>query len=253
LTQLVSLVVLDCIFINKILKCLQAGNADRYADTLPIHSAAMGGNVSIIKFLAIAGSSLETGRREGDRTGVRPLHVCAEHGHVKAVQALADLGADLNATDSFAFTPLHLAASEGHADVIECLLRAGANARMTAAFHNERGVTPLHLAVRFGHKKAVSALLPSTEASDGGAAGATGTSATCDVNAAQSAESITGYTALHIAATEGHVTIARLLLKAGADSQLKISTGKTAYDLAKNKGFTDVMKIIKFMKVGKEQ
>ena len=188
--------------------------------------------MSILKFLAIAGSSLEAGRREGERSGIRPLHICAERGYSKAVAALLEMGVQIDATDSYGFTPLHLAASENHSDVIDVLAGAGANLNALATFHKERNVTPLHLASRFGHKKAVIILLQHG----------------CNVNAAQRTENLDHCTALHNAAMEGHVSITHLLIKAGADVNLRLSNGQTAYELAQERKLIDVMKTIKYTK-----
>jgi len=59
-----------------------------------------------------------------------------------------------------------------------------------------------------------------------------------NVNAAQSA----GLTPLHKAAQKGHVEIAQILMKAGADANLKNKEGKTAAELAHGDSVLKVLK-----------
>ncbi|CAE7732843.1 ANKRD50 [Symbiodinium pilosum] len=53
-----------------------------------------------------------------------------------------------------------------------------------------------------------------------------------------------GYTALTIAAWNGHVEIARLLLEAGADKDLRTSKGETALILAERGGHSQVATLL---------
>ncbi|KAK0713720.1 ankyrin repeat-containing domain protein, partial [Lasiosphaeria miniovina] len=54
------------------------------------------------------------------------LVTALEHAIEKGVDALIELGASLEDTDSLVCTPLHLAASKGQCDIIDRLVRAGA-------------------------------------------------------------------------------------------------------------------------------
>lgn len=81
------------------------------------------------------------------------LHVMAKKGDVKAVSALLDNGADVNAKDTGiecpGWTPLHWAAYRNHADVALLLIERGAD--LNAKGHrNFRTWTPLQLAENEG-------------------------------------------------------------------------------------------------------
>lgn len=62
----------------------------------------------------------------------------------------------------------------------------------------------------------------------------------CDINAVDSF----GWTALMCAACAGHPAVVRYLLQKGANKELTNRNGQTAYDLAKAKKVTNVMKIL---------
>ena len=59
----------------------------------------------------------------------------------------------------------------------------------------------------------------------------------CDVNAASEG----GYTALHAAAENGHVEIARILIESGADQTAKLESGEAPIDLARLAGKDEVL------------
>ena len=54
-----------------------------------------------------------------------------------------------------------------------------------------------------------------------------------------------GQTALHLAASEGHTTVAKLLLASGADTNVKDSQGENATDLAEKRGEKEVAEAIR--------
>lgn len=96
---------------------------------------------------------------ERDSKGRTALMVAAQLGHVAAVRALLNAGANVRAVDrDRRATPLHYATDsflEDNAEVMRLLVRAGAdvNARTGG------GMTPLHFAAFHGHGPAVAYLL----------------------------------------------------------------------------------------------
>lgn len=121
----------------------------------------------------------------------------------------------LRSTSGDGFPALHLAAFFGQLEAVEFLLAAGAGvgARSTNPMDN----TALHAAMVFRHVEVARVLL------EHGAA----------VNARQHG----GFTALHAAAFHNDEKMAELLLSRGADKLLKTDEGKTAQDIALDKGF----------------
>lgn len=97
----------------------------------PMHVAADCGCAEIIKCLLRHGTPVDQRLFPCKRT---PLHFAAARGHLEAVEALVEAGADPNLRESRSdhgidndFTPLHYAAREEHVDVVKRLLDAGAD------------------------------------------------------------------------------------------------------------------------------
>jgi cytohesin len=131
-----------------------------------------------------------------DEEGRSPLHLAAERGHLEAIDALVDAGADLEAAETAApgWRPLHRAClpspvrAQGDPPTIARLLARGADALAA----NTRGVTALHLVVPWGEAELVEALLEA-----GAVAGA------ADAN---------GVTPLHAACRRGSLPLTEGLL-----------------------------------------
>ena len=117
------------------------------------------------------------------------------------------------------WSALHLAAHFGHADTVDALLAAGAD--VSAWADNSHRNQALHAAIAGSASvRIVTALLNArarVDAADGG-----------------------GYTPLHLAAFQGNLEIAAILLASGADAGRKSDDGKTALMIAEEGGHTDV-------------
>ncbi|KXZ44157.1 hypothetical protein GPECTOR_72g604 [Gonium pectorale] len=147
------------------------------------------------------------------QTGWTPYHIAAENGHVEAIAALLQAGANKDAANEDGRTPLHVAAENGHVEAIAALLQAGANKDAAA----KRCWTPLHLACLDGDLARVEQLLLQQGA---------------PVDAAGK-----GLTPLHRACQRGHRDVVEALLRAAADHEAKTNDGKTPLDLARAEGF----------------
>lgn len=161
-------------------------------------------------------------RSEHHRT---PLHHAAAKKRARMVRLLLDLGADPNASDAAGMTPLTTAAQE-HADpaIVTMLLAAGAKLDFMSALYLERyeaaeamlkddpsrigpegrDTIALHLSVSKKNAGAVRWLI------------ARGV----DVNAKRNVWDC-NHTALHMTAESGAIDMARLLLDAGADPNIR--------------------------------
>jgi ankyrin repeat protein len=104
----------------------------------PIHWAAEGGDVRVIKELHSRGAVVSV--KDGD--GATPLHVAATYGHVAAIAELAKAGGNMQA-DKKGETPLHSTVRQRHWKVIKLLVSLGAD----VVHHAKDGTTPMDVAV----------------------------------------------------------------------------------------------------------
>lgn len=112
-------------------------------------------------------------------SGETPLHVAVRAGDASVVRALLEVGADPYRGDKYGRSPLHHAVSEGNAEAAEILLEVGADP-------NRRSIRSLFDFERVAEQK--------SESEDDG-----------------------GQTPLHVAADAGAVSIAKKLLRSGAN------------------------------------
>jgi|EP00900_Chrysochromulina_parva_P019803 hypothetical protein len=158
-----------------------------------------------------------------DVYGLQPLSLAAGSGHVEAVVALLDAGADVNAVQPVGRgeAALHRAARSGHAAVITTLLERGAAPNVASA----DGARPLHLAAHRGQSEAAAALL---------AVETTGYDAT----------DLCGRSPLLMAAEGGHVPLLVQLLDRGANANHADDNGWTALLLACKGQHADAVELL---------
>lgn len=161
------------------------------------------------------GERLAAGARDGDAAEVRRL--------LDANPGLARCAAFGSLS-----SPLHLAAAKGHHEIAALLLENGADVNG----RNIYGQTALMQACRFGHWEVVQTLLLFR----------------CNVS---KADSLSGRTALHVAAAGGHVRCARLLLAGSGSGRSKLVNraasgggGVTALHLAALHGYADCVHLL---------
>jgi cytohesin len=161
-------------------------------------------------------------------------------GDVKSVKKLLKEGADPNVRDEKGRTPLHHAVKDNRLDIVKLLVESGADVNAPDNY----GLTPLHYAVHSGYEKLVDFLLRH--------------------GADPNAKDIGGYTPLHISAFEGHpatiilplelgdsseepetyMRIAKLLIKSGADVNMKNNGGRTPLHAAVLRNRIDIVRLL---------
>jgi len=146
---------------------------------------------------------------------------------IKEILAVTPQRVSEHAPDGF--TPVALAAFFGQPLAVNALIAAGAD--VTAAAKNPLKVQALHAAVAGRKLEVVKAVL------DAGA----------DPNAQQQA----GFRPMHEAGTNANRALAELLLAHGADPSLTSDDGKSAIDLAREKGHGEFADWLETQRPGK--
>ncbi|KAL4988309.1 hypothetical protein BDW68DRAFT_196812 [Aspergillus falconensis] len=148
------------------------------------------------------------------------LGFAAIQGHEEILLLLLDYGADLELRDRFGHSALQSACAENHLDCAALLLDRGANIEAVAT----DGRTPLILATVGGYLDIVRLLV------ERGA----------NINAADSEDS----TALMLAVTVQSEELVRFLLDMQADKERRDYMGRTALDIAHERGYTSIAAIL---------
>ncbi len=196
-------------------------NAAQGDGSTALHWAAYRDDLEMARLLVDAGADIQATTRLGDLT---PLFMAAKNGNGAMVELLMEAGADANGTNANGTTPLMLAAASGDTGAVKVLLDQGAEVN---AKDVTNGQTALMFASALGRVEAVR-MLAETDA---------------DLDAVTNVTEIIkreyryrekdkrnfrreggrnppvmgGMTALHFAAREGEMEVARELVAAGAD------------------------------------
>jgi CubicO group peptidase (beta-lactamase class C family) len=93
------------------------------AEPIPLHLAALSGDLEAVRRHVAAGADLNA----KDAYGSTPLTLAATFGRTEVARALLAAGADLEATDGQGSTPLHVAAFFCREAIVEALLAKGAD------------------------------------------------------------------------------------------------------------------------------
>lgn len=210
-----------------------------------LHLAAACGSQEIVKILLEDDAKVDSNVSWLDRT---PLHAAASSGDLSIIKMLIDLHTDLNAMIPISGeTPLHLAASRGDLQTVEWLVEGpGATDEEIRCYdsmvrqdcyqswtedlltdsvstrHSSCGVEAKCLA-----RESIGELL-----------------SLCGRYADINMRTREGRTALHLAASNGHVSTVRFLHQTGAIIDLTDNKGYTALQLAAGNGHLNVVKLL---------
>ena len=206
-------------------------NAARVDGMTALHAAAHADRLEIVDALLRAGAKAAA----ADRYGITPLYLACVNGNADMVRRLLDAGADPNAVDPGGETALMTAARTGAPAALRLLIERGAT---VDAREPEFGQTALMIAALEHHDAAVQILLeagasPNAQTRKGptpafvlpckgtgcGSEGV-GINRGGLPDRGRRAEVKGGMTPLLHAARDGHLSVARRLVDAGADLEL---------------------------------
>ncbi len=151
------------------------------------------------------------------------VHDAAASGRIERVRELVERDPSLvNAVSPEGFPPMGLAAYLGHEEVVEYLIGKGADVNFAAP---STGFTALTGAVSQRHARVADLLLRHGAEVDHVYEGT--------------------LTPLLVASSQGDLNLVRLLLERGADPNLGGMDGKSALDLAKEKGSREIAEVLR--------
>jgi len=189
-----------------------------------LHAAAARNDVAAIDRLAAGAPKAALDRRDGH--GRTPLHVAAFERRREATSALIRAGVDTGALDDDRYDAVTIAAVADDEETLHTLLAAGASARLVTSRYDG---TALIAAAHLGHDGVVRQLVAAGAPLD-------------HVNNLR-------WTALIEAVVLGnggmrHQSTVAALLKAGANTRLVDRDGKTALQLARDRGYREMVAML---------
>jgi ankyrin repeat protein/acetyl esterase/lipase len=188
------------------------------ANVVSIHLSAYQGDLDKVRSYIEEYTDVNT----VDSFGATPLHYATRRGHRQVVEFLIAKGAYVNAKDKRNFTPLHGAAGGGYKDVVALLLDNGANVNARARWD----YTPIYYAAWSRSTEVVELLI------EKGA----------DVNAKDEWD----WTPLHYMAQHDYYRdMAEFLIAKGADVNAEDKWGETPLEVAKEKGHTEIVELLR--------
>ncbi|EAU42184.1 Ankyrin [Fulvimarina pelagi HTCC2506] len=188
-----------------------------------LHLAAHEGDADAIRRLSASGADVDA----RDRAGRTPAHVAAFASNEAALRALAEAGADVNALENRAYDVLTIAAVADDPDLVSLAMELGNRPdRITSVYDGTALIAAAHL----GHHEAVRRLIAGGAPLD-------------HVNNL-------GWTALMEAVVLGdggqdHVATVRVLVEAGADTEIPDRDGVTPLQHAEARGYDEIAAIIR--------
>ena len=188
-----------------------------------LHAAAQKGDVAQIEKLAASKAALNA----KDGNGRTPLHVATFARQRDAIRALVKAGADINLLDNDRYDGITIASVADDEETLRVLLALGANAKLVTSRYDG---TALIAAAHLGHDGVVKQLIAAGAPLD-------------HVNNLH-------WTALIESIVLGnggarHQESLRALLAAGASHQLADRQGNTPLQLAKTRGYAEMVQMLK--------
>lgn len=211
----------------------------------PLYWAAQKGNSEVVRLLLASGAQVDL----PDLYGCTALHAAAFEGHEETAELLLSNGADPNERDDDQWTPLHAAVLRGHEKLIRLLVDKISSGEQKVrdwrwALNQEDRKNKLDeiAAPKTDRIKTISGLRMACNSGDAGRVRALLDDG-ADINAI---DANGGCTALTVAvrACKGDQDIVQILLKSGADPDIREEGGKTALYIAVENRFAEVARLL---------
>lgn len=244
---------------NSFLKVIADHGGDKDVNTqnafgrTPLHEVATLGDDKMLKIMW----KLNANANIADKDEKTPLHLAAERGHTQVVETLIDkFGSSIRARTFDGSTLLHIASAAGHADTALAFLKRGVPLYMP----NKNGALGLHAAAAAGYNDVVKMLIArGTKVDITTRDNYTALTVAVQAGQATVAETLLGFgadvhikggqigeTALHVAAglETGDIECAQMLLKSGAQPNVRRSDGMTPLHIAARAGNLEMVRLL---------
>ncbi|KFD61658.1 hypothetical protein M514_11433 [Trichuris suis] len=197
---------------------LRSGVDARKCGGIALFVAAQRGYRRLVKMLLAAGSDPNYSMPDGAHS----LFVAVQNGHMSISKMLMQCGADVNKCRNVrdGTSPLWIACQMNHVALVKELIKHDADVNKA----REDGATPLFKAAHKGNFEVVEALLECRPY----------------LGLLKNGES-----PLHAACLFGHLNVAKLLIRAGADVNLRNQNGETPLQLAEQLGYDSIINMLK--------
>jgi len=226
---------------------------------------------ALVRMRALAGANLSgLDRPYSQITGRRrewyqpPLHLAARYGYVEALCVLLDYGAEADVEDADGNTPLHEALNHGQTDAAATLIAASADVNRARNQPGNPAETPLLMAVKsqeYATEEKIRLIQRLVEA--GADVNRANTVGDTPLLAAIRHGTDQRYAIIGVADADGSrswrvetwpvyeklppaqiTALIAALRAAGADLEARDRDGKTAHDLAREAGLTDILTLL---------
>ncbi|XP_055848446.1 serine/threonine-protein phosphatase 6 regulatory ankyrin repeat subunit A-like [Episyrphus balteatus] len=199
-----------------------------------LHNSVAHGYILLLKSIKLKNNEItELLLNEGSRVNRKrnkripsntPLHLAIENGNLKITEMLLDKGADIDADNKNGYSPLILAIFKNNEEIIDLLIRKKANLNYTCL----KGLSALHATMDFSLCHLTQKLLQNG----------------AYINIISTNSSDRGFTPLHYATFNGNIAIIKVLLKYGADVDVKEENGFTPLHIACAKGNVEIIELL---------
>ncbi len=199
-----------------------APSAAEAAKYTGLHAAAQRGDAALIQRLGTSSALVNT----TDSYGRTPLHVAAFAKQREAIRALVKAGADLNKLENDRYDAVTIASVADDEETLRVLLQLGASAKLTTSRWDG---TALIAAAHLGHDGIVRQLIQAGAPLD-------------HVNNLHWTAAIEAVVLGNGGA--GHQATLKALIDAGANLKLTDRSGQTPLQLAKARGFSEMVAML---------
>lgn len=190
---------------ENVLKILKDPPSDAIDLEMQLLEASKSGDLVTVKRIITSNPRI-VNCRDIDGRHSTPLHFASGYNRIPVVEFLLEGGADVHASDKGGLVPLHNASSYGHLEVSQLLIKSGANVNAAGLFIKSCNF------FRFSY-----------------------------LNPHLSTD-LWKFSPLHEAAAKGKQEIVKLLLKNGANPNLKNRDGATPLDLVRDQEVADLLR-----------